>query len=95
MLGLYCTLSLIYSSLLKGIVLFDAVALAGLYTPRIVTGAAAVDVPLRGYEVQDLRIPQSLGGAAGYLSVLVLALYRRPKIIRTLCVLMLCCIGHM
>ncbi len=53
----------------------------------------------RGYHVEDLAILQSLGTAAGYLSVLVLALYinspaieslyRRPKIIWLLCVLML------
>jgi 4-hydroxybenzoate polyprenyltransferase len=53
----------------------------------------------RDYHVQDLSLLQSLGVAAGYLSVLVLALYinspeiaalyRRPKIIWVLCVLML------
>jgi 4-hydroxybenzoate polyprenyltransferase len=53
----------------------------------------------RGYQVDDLAILQSLGTAAGYLSVLVLALYinspaieslyRRPKVIWMLCVLML------
>jgi hypothetical protein len=53
----------------------------------------------RGYHVEDLSILQSLGTAAGYLSVLVLALYinspeieslyHRPKVIWTLCVLML------
>jgi len=52
-----------------------------------------------GYEVRDLPILQSLGCAAGYLSVLVLALYinspeieglyRHPKMIWALCVLML------
>jgi 4-hydroxybenzoate polyprenyltransferase len=53
----------------------------------------------RGYHVEDLPVLQSLGTAAGYLSVLVLALYinspaieslyRRPKFIWLLCVLML------
>jgi hypothetical protein len=53
----------------------------------------------RGYHVEDLPLLQSLGTAAGYLSVLVLALYinspdiqslySRPKLIWTLCVLML------
>ena len=53
----------------------------------------------RGYTVEDLPILQSLGTAAGYLSVLVLALYinspdiqslyHRPKVIWTLCVLMI------
>jgi 4-hydroxybenzoate polyprenyltransferase len=53
----------------------------------------------RGYTVDDLPILQSLGTAAGYLSVLVLALYinspdiqslyQRPKVIWMLCVLMI------
>jgi hypothetical protein len=53
----------------------------------------------RGYHVEDLPLLQSLGTAAGYLSVLVLALYinspdnqslySRPKFIWMLCVLML------
>lgn len=53
----------------------------------------------RGYEVKDLPILQSLGCASGYLSVLVLALYvdsaeiealyRHPKLIWALCVLLL------
>ena len=53
----------------------------------------------RGYTVDDLPVLQSLGIGAGYLSVLVLALYinspdiaelyHRPKYIWTLCVLML------
>ena len=135
-LGGYYALTLAYSFALKGQVLIDALALACLYTLRIVAGAAAVDVSLsfwmllfsvflflslafvkryaeldalrrrdqfraagRGYEVRDLPILQSLGCASGYLSVLVLALYvdspeiealyRHPKIIWALCVLML------
>ena len=58
----------------------------------------------RGYVVEDLPVLQSLGIAAGYLSVLVLALYinspeiealySRPKVIWVLCVLMLCWISH-
>ena len=53
----------------------------------------------RGYHVEDLAVLQSFGTAAGYLSVLVLALYinspevqslyRHPKSIWMLCVLML------
>jgi 4-hydroxybenzoate polyprenyltransferase len=136
LLATYYALTVAYSFVLKGVVLIDAVTLAGLYALRIVAGAAAVDVPLsfwmllfsvflflslafvkrfaeldalrrqqqlrvagRGYEVADLPVLQSLGGAAGYLSVLVLALYinspdiealyRRPKVIWLLCVLML------
>ena len=59
----------------------------------------------RGYVVEDLSILQSLGGAAGYLSVLVLALYinspdisalyRHPKVIWLLCVLMLYWVSRM
>jgi 4-hydroxybenzoate polyprenyltransferase len=117
-------------------VIVDAMTLAGLYTLRVIAGAAAVSVPLsfwlllfsvflflslafvkryaeldvlrrqqrlkaagRGYIVDDLPLLQSLGSAAGYLSVLVLALYinspdiqslyHRPKVIWMLCVLML------
>ncbi len=135
-LGTYYALTCAYSFVLKGLVLIDALALAGLYTLRIIAGAAAVGVPLsfwlllfsvflflslafvkrfaeldslrrqqrlravgRGYHVEDLSLLQSLGTAAGYLSVLVLALYinspdiealySRPKLIWTLCVLML------
>jgi 4-hydroxybenzoate polyprenyltransferase len=53
----------------------------------------------RGYEVQDLPLIQSLGGASGYLSVLVLALYidstashslyRHPHYLWLLCPLLL------
>ena len=140
-LATYYALTVAYSFALKGLVLIDAVTLAGLYTLRIVAGAAGVDVPLsfwlllfsvflflslafvkrfaeldalrrqqrlraagRGYDVEDLPILQSLGSAAGYLSVLVLALYinspeiealyRRPKVIWMLCVLMLCWISR-
>jgi 4-hydroxybenzoate polyprenyltransferase len=134
--GTYYALTLAYSFVLKGRVLIDGLALAGLYTLRIIAGAAAAAVPLsfwlllfsvflflslafvkrfaeldalrrqhrlraagRGYHVEDLPILQSLGTAAGYLSVLVLALYinspdigplySRPKVIWLLCVLML------
>jgi 4-hydroxybenzoate polyprenyltransferase len=132
----YCLLTGIYSSVLKGQVVVDAMCLAGLYTLRVIAGAAAAQVPLsfwlllfsvflflslafvkryaelealrragrlnaagRGYCVDDLPVLQSLGIGAGYLSVLVLALYinspaiaqlyHRPKYIWTLCVLML------
>jgi 4-hydroxybenzoate polyprenyltransferase len=135
-LGTYYGLTCAYSFGLKGKVLLDALALAGLYTLRIIAGSAAVSVPLsfwfllfsvflflslafvkrfaeldsmrrqgrlraagRGYHVEDLPLLQSLGTAAGYLSVLVLALYinspeiqplySRPKVIWILCVLML------
>ena len=130
-LGTYYALTCGYSFYLKTLMLVDALALAGLYTLRIIGGAAAAAVPLsfwlllfsvflflslafvkrfaelealrrqqrlravgRGYHVEDLPILQSLGTAAGYLSVLVLALYinspaieslyKEPKVIWTL-----------
>jgi 4-hydroxybenzoate polyprenyltransferase/phosphoserine phosphatase len=132
----YYALTCAYSFGLKGRVIVDAMALAGLYTIRVIAGAAAASVPLsfwlllfsmflflslafvkryaeldamrrrqglraagRGYHVEDLAVLQSLGSAAGYLSVLVLALYinspevtalyARPKMIWLLCVLVL------
>jgi 4-hydroxybenzoate polyprenyltransferase len=135
-LAAYYVLTASYSFGLKKMLLVDAVALAGLYTLRVIAGAGAADVALsfwlllfsvflflslafvkryaeldslrrqqrlqavgRGYHVEDLSVLQSLGTAAGYLSVLVLALYinspdiqalyHRPKVIWILCVLML------
>jgi 4-hydroxybenzoate polyprenyltransferase/phosphoserine phosphatase len=132
----YYALTVAYSFVLKRMLLVDAVALAGLYTLRVIAGAGAAEVALsfwlllfsvflflslafvkryaeldalrrqqrlqaigRGYHVEDLTVLQSLGTAAGYLSVLVLALYinspdiqalyHRPKVIWSLCVLML------
>ncbi len=135
-LASYYALTCAYSFALKGRVLIDALALAVLYTLRIIAGAAAVSVALsfwlllfsmflflslafvkrfaeldglrrrgrlhaagRGYHIEDLPLLQSLGTGAGYMSVLVLALYvnspdisalyRQPKAIWMLCVLML------
>lgn len=135
-LALYAATTSAYSFALKGLVMIDAICLAGLYTLRIIAGAAASQVPLsfwlllfaiflflslafvkryaeldslrrqqrlkasgRGYHVEDLSVLESFGTAAGYLSVLVLALYinspdieslyRHPKYIWGLCVLML------
>jgi 4-hydroxybenzoate polyprenyltransferase len=132
----YYLVTVSYSFALKGVVIVDTLLLAGLYTLRIIAGAAASEVPLsfwlllfavflflslafvkrfaeldslrrqqrlravgRGYHVEDLPLLQSLGIAAGYMSVLVLALYinspeiqalyQRPKLIWLLCVLML------
>jgi 4-hydroxybenzoate polyprenyltransferase len=132
----YYAFTLAYSFGLKRVVLFDTLALAGLYTVRIVAGAAAVDVPLsfwlllfsiflflslalvkryaelqvmsqqgklkaagRGYVVGDLAILHSMGTAAGYLCVLILALYinsptvemlySHPHVIWLLCILLL------
>ena len=135
-LGTYYLLTVGYSIKLKRILMIDAIALAGLYTLRLIAGAGAAAVPLsfwlllfamflflslalvkryaeldtlrrqqrlhaagRGYHVEDLAVLENCGTAAGYLSVLVLALYinspeiaalyRHPKVIWTLCVLLL------
>jgi 4-hydroxybenzoate polyprenyltransferase/phosphoserine phosphatase len=135
-LATYYGVTVAYSFFLKRFLLLDAVALAGLYTLRIIGGAASAQVALsfwlllfsvflflslafvkryaeldalrrqqrlqalgRGYRVEDLAVLQSFGTGAGYLSVLVLALYinspevqplyHRPKLIWMLCVLML------
>ncbi|MFT3791179.1 MAG: UbiA family prenyltransferase [Rudaea sp.] len=132
----YYAITLAYSFGLKRIAMLDTVALAMLYTTRIVAGAAAVRVPLsfwllafsmflfmslalvkryielhsllerggsktdgRGYDVDDLSLIQSLGGASGYIAVLVLALYinssasealyRHPQVLWLLCPLLL------
>jgi 4-hydroxybenzoate polyprenyltransferase/phosphoserine phosphatase len=45
-LATYYAFTCAYSFVLKGLVLIDALALAGLYTLRIIAGAAAVSVPL-------------------------------------------------
>lgn len=111
-LAAYYVATLAYSFGLKQLVMIDVLALAGLYTVRIVAGAAATGIALsfwllmfaififlslaivkryaelyvmrqqgklkakgRGYQVDDLALLQSLGGASGYLSILVLALY--------------------
>jgi 4-hydroxybenzoate polyprenyltransferase len=135
-LGGYYALTTAYSLSLKGMIFVDAIALAGLYTLRIVAGATATMVPLsfwlllfsvflvlslaivkryaeldslrrrgqlqaagRDYDVEDLPMLESVGISAGYVSVLVLALYvnspgtlllyRRPEIMWGLCVLLL------
>ncbi len=136
MLGAYYALTLAYSFALKGMVILDAMALAGLYTLRIIGGAAAIAVQPsfwllllsvflflslalvkryaeldalrrrrqlqmvgRGYHVEDLPMLEGLGIAAGYSSVLVLALYinspgvvalyHHPQAIWPLCALLL------
>jgi 4-hydroxybenzoate polyprenyltransferase len=45
-LGGYYSLTTAYSLALKGMIFIDAIALAGLYTLRIIAGAAAARVPL-------------------------------------------------
>lgn len=109
----YYLLTVLYSFYLKRIMALDVIALALLYTVRIIAGAAAFGLQLtfwmlafsmfiflslalvkryaelhearqkgrtektrgRGYFPQDLEMVSSLGAAAGYLSVMVLALY--------------------
>ncbi|VWB12351.1 membrane protein [Burkholderia metallica] len=132
----YYALTLLYSTLLKRLVMVDVVVLAMLYTVRIVAGTTAIAVHLtfwllafsmfiflslalvkryaellsmkkrglsqtrgRGYIASDLEVVSSLGCAAGYLSVLVLAmyiqdpktahLYSHPQIIWLACPLLL------
>jgi 4-hydroxybenzoate polyprenyltransferase len=135
-LGGYYLLTSAYSFLLKGMIFIDAIALAALYTLRIIAGAAATGVPLsfwlllfsvflflslavvkryaeldalrrrgrlhaagRDYDIEDLPMMESVGISAGYLSVLILALYinspstsqmyRHPQALWPLCLLML------
>lgn len=111
-LMLYLAASLWYSLELKRIAMVDVLTLAGLYSVRVVAGAAVASVapsfwllalsmflflslaaakryaelrgvldsgrmsaPGRGYAVTDLPMLHSSGMTAGYLAVLVLALY--------------------
>lgn len=109
----YYGLTMAYSFKLKKMPILDVITLAGLYTVRIVAGAAAISVPVsfwllafslfmflslafikrfselkaarlkghdgvirgRGYTHQDLELVSSMGAGAGYMSVLILALY--------------------
>jgi len=112
LLATYVAANFFYSSGLKRIAVLDVFILAGLYTLRILAGAAAIDVPVshwllafssfaflsialvkryvevsnvasreelrvggRGYLAHDGPLLAALGTAAGYLSVLVFALY--------------------
>jgi 4-hydroxybenzoate polyprenyltransferase len=112
-LGVYYILTLLYSIKIKRVVMLDVVALALLYTIRVVAGAAAMQLVAtfwilafcmfiflslafvkrytelcdvrqtgglgstsgRGYYPADFELLATLGGASGYISVLVLALY--------------------
>ena len=74
---------------------------AELMAMRAVEGAKA---KARGYRLEDAELLASLGGGAGYLAVLVLALYiegaargfySRPELIWVLCVLLLYWISHL
>jgi 4-hydroxybenzoate polyprenyltransferase len=110
---LYYVATTAYSFGLKQHIMLDVVVLAGLYTMRLLAGAAATGIELsswlmafsmfiflslamvkrytelvglkakgvvdaakgRGYEVEDIALLSALGGASGYISVLVMALY--------------------
>jgi 4-hydroxybenzoate polyprenyltransferase len=111
-LGGYYVLTWTYSLRLKRAALVDVMTLAGLYTIRIIAGAAATAIPLsfwllafsififlslgfvkryteldearqaggtdkrgRGYRPTDLPLLMNLGIAAGYCTVVVMALY--------------------
>ena len=111
-LGLYYSLTLLYSFKLKQYVLIDCLLLAALYTIRIFAGAAAIYMGVsfwllafsiflflslafvkryaeltdtenkgltrvsgRGYRISDSDIVKTMGIVAGYISVLILALY--------------------
>jgi 4-hydroxybenzoate polyprenyltransferase len=108
----YYVLTWSYSLRLKRVPLLDVMMLAGLYTLRIIAGAAATQIPLsfwllafsvfmflslgfvkryaeledankagklithsRGYWDTDLPLIMSLGTAAGYCAIVVMALY--------------------
>ncbi|EKT4072087.1 UbiA family prenyltransferase [Stenotrophomonas maltophilia] len=132
----YYVMTLMYSFVLKRIVMIDVVMLAALYTIRIIGGAVAIGAELsfwllafsmfiflslalvkrytelavmsgsgkqkvagRGYDVSDLPLIQSLGAAAGYIGILVFALYinspdslelyRNPRVLWLLCPVLL------
>ncbi len=112
-LASYYLLTLAYSIWLKRMVMLDVIALAILYTSRVIAGAAAMSLVTtfwilafcvfvflslafvkrytelcearqngqmektsgRSYYPADFELLASLGGASGYISVLVLALY--------------------
>lgn len=135
-LALYFAVTLSYSLNLKRQPVIDVLTLAGLYTLRVIAGAAALKLPAsawlltfsmflflclalvkrhtelrarldagngdprgRGYILADIPVLSSLAGAAGYTSVVVLALYvnsptvmelyARPAGLWLVCVLLL------
>ncbi|MBU3563629.1 UbiA family prenyltransferase [Polynucleobacter sp. Tro8-14-1] len=133
----YLFLTLLYSFYIKKLVIIDVLALAILYTLRIIAGIAATGVPLsfwlltfsififlslafikrfseiksahdigsdkaikgRGYLTDDLEVVSSMGVSAGFISVLVLALYiqdvhtaslyKSPEVIWLVCPMLL------
>ncbi len=142
LLALYYVLTMSYSLRLKDVLILDVLALAGLYTLRVMAGSAAFAIPpsawllafcvflffslamikryaelvamravegvkahARAYLLEDKELLAALGGASGYLSVLVLALYItsdamhdlsvRYQLIWLVCVLLLYWISYM
>jgi 4-hydroxybenzoate polyprenyltransferase len=141
-LAVYYCLTLAYSFRLRDLVILDVLALAGLYTMRVMAGSAAVGIApsawllafcvflffslamvkryaelvamravegthahARGYLLEDSELLAALGGASGFLAVLVLALYitsdtahvlyGRQQLIWLVCVLLLYWISYM
>jgi 4-hydroxybenzoate polyprenyltransferase len=114
---IYYCLTFIYSTILKRLIIIDVIALAALYTMRIVAGIFAFQSEFtfwilafsmfiflslalvkryaelyqhrqqkqqhslhgRGYCTNDLEMISSLGASAGYLAIMVLALYIQDK----------------
>ncbi len=86
--------------------LFLSLALVKRYAELMAMGAVHGDqARARGYQLDDAELLSTLGGAAGYLAVLVLALYidsdtsralyARPQVLWALCVLLLYWISHL
>lgn len=135
-MGAYYLLTMAYSLNLKRRIVIDICVLAGLYTMRIIAGAAATGIPLsvwllafstffflslaavkrqgelidnvargnlkatgRGYHVDDLPIISMIAIGAGYVAVLVMALYvnspnvvllyRNPEALWAVCAILL------
>jgi 4-hydroxybenzoate polyprenyltransferase len=138
----YYALTTAYSFVLKRKMLIDVVALASLYTIRVIAGAIAIDVSVsewllgfsvfifmslalikryielavrldlgmldptnRNYKLGDLQIVAVMAAAAGFNAVTVLALYisspdvhvlyREPRVLWLLCVVIMYWIGRM
>jgi 4-hydroxybenzoate polyprenyltransferase len=139
--GYYC-LTTAYSFWLKRKMLIDVVALASLYTIRVLAGAAAIDVTVsewllgfsvfifmslalikryvelavrldlgmpdptnRNYKLNDLPIVATMAAVCGFNAITVLALYisspdvhvlyREPRLLWLLCVVLMYWIGRM
>jgi 4-hydroxybenzoate polyprenyltransferase len=141
-LAAYLVLTLLYSFVLKKMVIMDVCVLAALHTLRIIAGTLAVGAQwsfwllafsmffflslaiakrvselenikrenksnpsARGYETSDINMLTSAGISAGYISILVIALYinsskvssiyNTPEILWFICPLLLYWIGRL